>query len=122
MSYIVNDGEIAVNKVLTEEVAGKINAILGGDYCEAGKPVIWIDDLYDKYFDETIQNVIDEIAPLGYVLDGYVNYSGDWEGRVEIINNKVTDLSLEECAICDADDETLIRELVSRGYVVTKAS
>ena len=119
--YIVNYGEITTNKPITEEVKEVIESIIGEeDICDVGEDIIEISEIYDHDFDITISNVIDEIKPFGYVLNGSVEYSGNYEGTIYIENNEVKSLCTEEAAVKEADDEELIKTLKSRGYNVTK--
>ena len=121
MSYVVNYGEIETNKPITKEVKEIIESILEEeDVCDIDEYVIEINECYDKWFDETISKVIEKVAPLGYVLNGTVEYMGDWEGRIVIKNNSVGELSRELAAVADAGDEELIAELKNRGYTVSE--
>lgn len=119
--YIVNFGQIKTNKPITEEAKEIIEAVIGeNDLCDVGGDVIQVDEVYDRDFDVTIENLIEKIKPMGYVLDGDIDYSGDYEGVIAIRANEVEIIPQEEMAIRNADDNRLIREIESRGYTVTK--
>ena len=121
MGYVINYGEIKTNKAIIGEAKEIIESTLGEeDVCDVGESTIYIEEYYDKNFEQTIAKVIEKITPLGYVLNGDVEYMGDWEGRIVIKNNSVGELSRELAAVVDAGDEELIAELESRGYTVNK--
>lgn len=121
MSYVLNVGEIKVNKPITEEAKAILDEVFGSEICEAGGDLLFFDEYYDKYFDETLQVAVNMLEPLGYILNGDVAFYGDYgDGRIEIKDNGILVLSVEEAAIVDASDETLIEELKKRGYDVVK--
>lgn len=114
----LNTGWIKPNKTFTPEAIDKIIDVLGTARWRLDELVF--DEWYDIYFDETIEELIKELEPLGYVLDGYISYYGNDDGVIEIQGNKVTRLTADEAAIKNAADEELIWELNSRGYKVIK--
>ena len=118
--YIFNNGEIKTNKAITEEAKEIIESILGEEnVCDVGESTIYIDEYCKSDFETVIANVIEEIKTLGYVLNGNIDYFGEYDGRVVIEDNNVTVMSEDECVINDAGDQELITELESRGYEVT---
>ena len=120
---VMNAGYIAANKPFSDEAKAFIVE-------EFGEPMryryiikeseIEFTEYYGTDLNESIELIINHLAPLGYILNGRIEYYYDWEGRYDIVNNKVAILSKEEAIICDTDDETLIDELESRGYIVIK--
>lgn len=121
MSYVLNVGEIKVNKPITEEAKAILDEAFGRKICEVGGDLLFFDEYYDKWFDETLQAAVNMLEPLGYILNGDVAFYGDYgDGRFEIKDNGILVLSVEEAAIVDASDETLIEELKKRGYDVVK--
>ena len=116
MGYIVNTGSIKGNKEFTPEAKDKIISIIGTTTWSLDELIF--DEYYDRYFDETLKELIKELKPLGYLLNGYVTCYGDYDGAIEVKDNKVTKLTADEVAIKNAADEDLIRELKSRGYKV----
>ena len=121
MSYVLNVGEIRVNKQITEEAKAILDEVFGSEICEVGGDLLFFDEYYDKWFDETLQAAVNRVEPLGYILNGDVAFYGDYgDGRIEIKDNGILVLSVEEAAIVDASDETLIEELNKRGYDVVK--
>lgn len=121
MSYVLNVGEIKVNKPITEEAKVILDEVFGSEICKVGGDWLLFNEYYDKWFDETLQVAVDMLEPLGYILNGDVAFYGDWgDGRFEIKDNGILALSVEDAAIVDASDETLIEELKKRGYDVVK--
>ena len=121
MSYVLNVGQIKVNKPITEETKVILDEVFGSEICEVGGDLLFFDEYYDKWFDETLQAAVNRVESLGYVLNGEVAFYGDYgDGRIEIRDNRIGVLSVEEAAIVDASDETLIEELKKRGYDVLK--
>lgn len=121
MSYVLNVGEIKVNKPITEEAKAILDEAFGRKICKVGGDLLFFNEYYDKWFDETLQAAVNMLEPLGYILNGDVAFYGDYgDGRFEIKDNRILVLSVEEAAIVDASDETLIEELKKRGYDVVK--
>lgn len=51
------------------------------------------------------------------IRDGsWISYDGDDEGRIEWNDDEWNDYSRDECAVRDATDESLMHELIHRGY------
>ena len=121
MSYVRNVGEIKVDdQPFDEEAQGIIKEVLGNGLYSVDRYSIEFDEYYDKYFYETAKLLISKLAPLGYLLNGSVEYYGDWGGVVVITNNYVSDYNSDQWIIKQASDNELIEELGSRGYRVTK--
>ena len=120
MSAPLNSGEITLNKPLTKQAAEIAGAVLGIKVRENAK-YISIDEYYSYDMEEDLQKLCDQLTPLGYVLSGSVGYYGDWgDGTIEVNGNSIEAFSADENAIRFADDQSLIDELESRGYTVTK--
>lgn len=79
-----------------------------------------IDNDLGADFDDDIQEMIDLLSPLGYVLNGEVQYYGDYEGKIYVENNKITLRSIEDTGLYEASDAELIQMLNERGYDVIK--
>lgn len=119
MGYIVNVGEININEEVSEEAMQLINNFLGCDTAaEAGSDVLVFEEYYDKYFDETLQELFEKLKPYGYIFNGTVGFYGDWEGRTIIENNEIYQIDRNDMAIMDASDQELIYELERRGYII----
>jgi hypothetical protein len=71
----------------------------------------WLVYLIDNFF-----------KPLGYVLNGDIEWQGDDYsdlGTIHVVDNKVSmEYGIRASSIKDIDTKTLINELVSRGYKV----
>ena len=118
MGYIVNTGSIKANKPFTSEARDICTSIVGRSRCRLDELVF--DEYYDRYFEETVAHLIHDLKPLGYVLNGYVSYYGDYDGAIEIQDNELTIISSGEMTIKNATDELLINEIKFRGYKVFK--
>lgn len=121
---IYNIGTIDLDHRLTHEA---IEALLKNpitrDYAsECAHPgdyaLVYNDDGGDLL--DEIREIVNVLAPLGYVLDGEVEYYGDYDGKIYIENNEVIDVDVTDIGLHEASDETLIQILESRGYTVTK--
>ena len=123
MITVANTGYITANKPFTEEVKAFVIEELG-EQRRNGYTIkedeIEFYEYYCNELNESIEFIIEHLAPLGYVLNGSIEYYYDWEGRYDIKDNKVTILSKEEMIICDADDAMLAKELEKRGFAVIK--
>ena len=125
MSTIYNVGTIISNKPFTEEVKNKIREIMelssNDHYSWIEDSAIELTEYYGGDFNYVIQDVINAIKPDGYVLNGTVNYYGDYgDGRTEIVDNDVSLLFADEYWRHDASDDELIAVLEERGYIVTR--
>lgn len=63
--------------------------------------------------------------PLGYVLNGDINWGGEERddiGTIHVVDNAISITYGEEVDISDMDTKVLIKELESRGYVITHKS
>jgi len=118
---VMNAGYIESNKPFTDEAKAFIVEELGSPhhytYTIKEKEIEFV-EYYCTDLDESFEFIINHLAPLGYVLNGSVEYYYDFEGRYDIKENKVTAMTKEEAIISDADDRTLISELERRGYTV----
>ena len=121
---IYNIGTIELNHRLTHEA---IEALLKNpitrDYAsECAHPgdyaLVYNDDCGELLGE--IRAFVDVLAPLGYVLDGAVEYYGDYDGKIYVENNQVIDVDVTDIGLHEASDETLIHMLEARGYTVTK--
>ena len=118
MGYVVNTGSIKANKPFTSEARDICISIVGMSRCRLDELVF--DEYFDRYFEDKAAQLIKLLKPLGYVLNGYVSYYGDYDGAIEIQDNKLTVISSEEMTVRNATDELLINEIKYRGYKVFK--
>ena len=74
----------------------------------------------DGDIEEKLRKVVNAFTALDIYINVSVNYYGDYEGRYIVSDGDLVDLDKTEVAIIDSSDESLIKELESRGYKVTK--
>ena len=74
----------------------------------------------DGDIEEKLRKVVNVFTALDIYINVSVNYYGDYEGRYIVSDGDLVDLDKTEVAIMDSSDESLIKELESRGYKVTK--
>lgn len=117
---IINTGTLYMNKPLTQEAAEIINEILGEDYAQESDSFIDFEEWYENCFEDTIERIVGALSPDGYVFDGTIAYYGDYDGQIVVKNNFVQSVDITDFGLYDADDETLLRLLQARGYIVTK--
>lgn len=70
---------------------------------------------------ELIESLINLLTALACTFVGSITYYGDYNGRYELdsnLENGYRCLTEDECAVEDADDDDLARQLESRGYIV----
>ncbi len=124
MTDITNQGKITLNKPLTQEAIDAISnadvRFAGKTSSEIGDSEIYVEDFCDSEFEETINMVIEAVSPLGYVLNGEVDYFGDYDGVTVIKDNKVEAYPAEARWMYEECDKVIIEVLEKRGYTVTK--
>ena len=123
---ITNQGTISLNKPLTQEALDAILSVneefVKKTVLKVGDTDIYVEDFFDSEFDGTMNEIIDAISPLGYVLNGEVNYWGDYEGKTFITDNKVESVDVQGLWEYELADEYIIEVLEKRGYTVTKTA
>ena len=67
-----------------------------------------------------VEDLVKALAKAGFIVNGFIDYYGDYEGRYHIDDNEIRHLNEIEKNVDDADDQTLIDELVRRGFSVSK--
>lgn len=121
---IWNSGEIYANKDFTEEALEILRdkaTHIYPDYLPRVDEDSWVIDEYiASSIGDEIQEMIDLLAPLGYVFDGEVEYYGDFDGKIYVTNNTIKDVDVKDIGLYDATDEELIQILEIRGYEVRK--
>ena len=121
MKYFThNNGELISNKAFTFKVAELINSYFLPKVCVCDGNKILFDKLYYRGLYEALKEIIDQMAPLGYILNGRIDFIGLIEGSIEVKNNEVKMLNVSEATVRWASDDDLISELESRGYTVMK--
>lgn len=129
MSCIIsNDGTINLNKPLTADAIETFrkelrkNNLNEQDYSEiilrmvTGETTIEIENLYDREFKTACQHLVNALAPLGYELNARIEYYGDYQGRIYIDKNVVSEFDIADCWKHDVSDEVLIEILEKRNY------
>lgn len=122
MGEVKNTGMISLNKELTEEAITIINGIFDPNW--GGVDImpleIEFDDYSEKRISDALEDLVKDLAPLGYVLNGNVKYYGSWDGKCYVKENVVSYCDIEDVGLNEATDETLISMLQDRGYAVRK--
>ncbi len=121
-------GTLTLNKPLSKEAVDKIKSTDWSkhsyndwkDLVEIGMTEIELEEINAKDFDGDIYSLVDEIGPLGYVLNGTIEYWGDYEGKYYITDNECENVDISYTGLIEATDEELIEILEERGYAVTK--
>lgn len=114
------NGEITVTNASVAEIQDLVNETLGTSnanrFVSEGK--VELSD-YQCHGDD-LDFLLEKAKEKGFVINGEVSWYGDDEGRYIIKDNEIEHLTIDECYLRDADDETLIAELKRRGFQVTK--
>lgn len=109
--YYFNKGTLYVSKGKVNEVADMIEqrniAIEDQD-----EDSITIDD--EGNLEYRLRKIVQECADREIPLYGYVNFSGDANGRYQIKDGVLTTLSIEEVCLQEASESALMGELQSR--------
>lgn len=120
---IINSGTVYANKPFTWQAKTEIAAnkdidpdLL--DYIDDDR--IEIDEWYEWCFEDELEALVKTLAPLGYILNGYIDYYGDFDGRIYVEQNQVTSVDTHDMGLYGATDETLINKLKERGYTILK--
>lgn len=77
-------------------------------------------DYYGSDLDDDIDEMIQTLAPLNYVLNGEVRVSGDFDGMYFIHDNEIDVVDIEDVGLYRASDQTLINRLKQNGYTIFK--
>ncbi len=130
MSRRVNNGEIDLNKELTKEAIDRLEKEFNSGWeqyyfrtFEEGESTIVVDDYYESCFENTVERTINVLKPLGYILNGYIDYREDGDGTIYVEDNEDNEVSvydIEDCWKKNAMDNDIIEVLKARGYTVTK--
>lgn len=112
-------GEVGLDRRLTDTEEAEIKSL----FCDRNRVCviqnkIQLDEMYTRSIDDVIDALQVWCVDHGItVRDGsWISYYGDYEGRIEWDGGEWNDFSREECAVRDATDESLIGELIRRGY------
>ena len=109
--YYFNEGTLYVSKGKVNEVADMIKnrniAIEDQD-----EDSITIDD--EGNLEYRLRKIVQECADREIPLYGYVNFSGDANGRYQIKDGVLTTLSIEEVVLQEMSESALIGELQRR--------
>lgn len=112
--YYFNEGTLYVSKDKVNEVADMIEqrniAIEDQD-----EDSITIDD--EGNLEYRLRKIVQECADREIPLYGYVNFSGDANGRYQIKDGVLTTLSIEEVCLQEASESALMGELQKRNNV-----
>lgn len=121
---IRNSGTIKLNKPLTQEALDALlkeeEGIVEDLGIKEGDADIEFCDYCDSELDSTLESVIETLSPLDYVLNGSVDYYGNYDGKTFVTDNVVESASVESLWEYEASDEHIIEVLEKRGYKVTK--
>lgn len=123
---ISGSGTIDLNQPLTTEAVKLVKSVGEKEYLSWTKDVsegdweINLDDINAKCFDGEFLSIVEVLAPLGYILNGCVEYWGDYDGKYYITDNKIENIDIAQTGLYEATDEELIEILTERGYTVTK--
>lgn len=129
--HIANSGYIFTNKPLTEEALqalknqedfdNELLECLYGNY-PGNADTFEIEEWYENCFEDQLEAMVAALAPLGYVLNGEIQYWGDYDGKIYVQNNKVITVDIADTGLYEASDAELIQILEQRGYRVEKAT
>lgn len=112
--HYFNEGTLYVSKDKVNEVADMIEqrniAIEDQD-----EDSITIDD--EGNLEYRLRKIVQECADREIPLYGYVNFSGDANGRYQIKDGVLTTLSIEEVCLQEASESALMGELQKRNNV-----
>lgn len=100
--------------VSSENIRKALGTSLDSSYFDTGV-VTFEDELMGGNF---IEDFVCEAKKREWVVNGSVDYYGDYEGRLVVADNQVTDMDIDSAIIADASDEALISELKQRGYEI----
>jgi len=120
---IMNSGTVYANKTLTPEAFQLLetNRRFDKDLLKCmDENWLDVDEWYEVSFEDELWELIDVLAPLGYVFNGTIAYYGDYDGQIIVKDNAVHCVDIEDVGLYNADDNKLISMLKERGYTVFK--
>ncbi len=120
---IINSGEVYANKPFTWEAKAEIatNKNIDPDLLDyIDEDRIEIEEWYESCFEDELEALVNTLAPLGYILNGCIDYYGDYEGSIYVKQNEITSVDVHDMGLYEATDETLINKLKERGYTILK--
>jgi len=122
--YLINNGHIMLPKNTDKETVNELLKmlheahIIGDDYDEyfENEPImrIEIDECYGDIEGDLLQ-IVSYFADKGILLNGEIEYIGDYEGTYCISNGKFETLSEEEKVLRNFSTKELYQELTRRG-------
>lgn len=120
---IINSGTVYANKPFTWEAKTEIaaNKDIDPDLLDCiEEDQLEIEEWYENCFEDELEALVKTLAPLGYILNGCIDYFGDYEGRIYVKQNEITSVDVHDMGLYEATDETLINTLKERGYTILK--
>lgn len=120
---IINSGTVYANKPFTWEAKTAIaaNKDIDPDLLDCiDEDQLEIEEWYENCFEDELEALVATLAPLGYILNGCIDYFGDYEGRIYVKQNKITSVDVHDMGLYEATDETLINTMKERGYTILK--
>lgn len=114
--HIINMGTIELSQPLTKEAILAINehpvlSDLLGDLLFEDEWQIEVEDIYSAHFDDVARELVEVLSPLDYVLNGQIEYYGEYEGMTYIKDNEVSEAGTLERWKEEASDDDLISAL-----------
>lgn len=125
---ITNNGTINLNKPITADAIEAFrkelreNNLDEQNYSEiilgmvTGETAIEIEDSYDRELETTCKHLVNALSPLGYEFNARIEYYGDYDGRIYIDKNVVSEFDIADCWKHDVEDKVLIEILEKRNY------
>lgn len=120
---IINSGTVYANKPFTWQAKTEIaaNKDIDPELLDCiEEDQLEIEEWYENCFEDELEALVNTLAPLGYVLNGCIDYYGDYEGSIYVEQNKITSVDVHDMGLYKASDETLIAKLKERGYTILK--
>lgn len=131
MTNVCNTGIIECDSPITSEVMSEIIISLENANINNKKLIkLLMDSLggceinFNDFPTFDLSSDLEPIVKILIELDlkpcGYIEYYGDYEGKIFINDQGIMDYTKEDCWKIEADDKDLIEVLNHRGYTVVK--
>lgn len=113
--FITNSGSLTANRKFTKEEVEKIKSVLT-------KSEVYDNEIsVEEEYGDIECDLTDLLKNLpGVIINGHVDYYGDYEGRYEVKDSVLSSLSKDEVAIRDASVDELVDEIERRGIDITR--
>ena len=108
--FITNSGSLTTNRKFTQEEVERIKSVLTKS--EVYDNEISVEEEYGD-IECDLKDLLEDLP--GVIINGQIDYYGDYDGRYEVKDSVLSSLNKNEVAIREASVEELLKEIARRG-------